>query len=1004
MNKTPLLLLLVVLFSSDLLAQPSYSFIHISRKDGLASEDVYDIVQDEKGFYWVATDNGLQRYDGKRWVHPVNSDRSIPARPVHQLVWMGNSQLMVKMGNAYGIFTTSDFTFRYINVSHTFPTKSESELWQDSKGRIALIFRGAGILYFDAAKNEFNNSNAFLRLPPGMIPNSIFEDKQKGHYWISGKPSLAVFDSNNGNVYSGNQNPLQLPFVGDSALGTVTSVYIDHERNHWIVYGNSDRQFFRAFNEKTKQFIPEAEKLHNFYDGKFSISRLYQTAEEEMWLYGKSALFNYIPEQARFSNNKSDVSRNIGARFSEVRRIMQDREKGIWIATDEGLYQFYTVLPEVRNVIFKTDNADYSITGALGFNNGELWLSSKSKGIIAMDSNQRKVDAAYAFANVAGNVEWYLRNALTIQHQVSTGKVWLGCVEGYLLVIDRENKQRRILHFDEIGNHDIIDIKEDGAGAMWIGTAAGEVFRMTSDIATPQKMIRTEGAVNRLLIDNSNVWVATSEAGLLRYDIAARRIIQQIKKDQTTTPSLSSNDITGIVRLNDSLYAVSTDILQILNVRSNTVEEITYENGLLGNSILGMQVDKQGHLWLGTSNGICRYNVKRRRFTAYGEKDGFMRYGRVGTATTALPDGRIVFAGSNNFVIFPPNLMIRQEAPPPVLFTDIKVLDRFVPVDSAMRKLVLSHDNNTLSFYFSAMTYLNKDKLTFYYRMKDIEKEWRMADNQLAATYTLLPSGNYVFETMCENEDGIRSPVTSLAFSINPPFWKTWWFILLICLIVAAVLFTLHRMKVKRILALSDLRNRVARDLHDDVGSTLSTISILSTIAKGKLEDNPVQAEQYISKITDNSQQMMDAMDDIVWSIKPMNDSMQKIVARMREFASGALEPKNIDIDFYVDDRVPDLKLDMEARRDLFLIFKEAINNTAKYSHATNVTIHISYIKQRLLLRIKDNGEGFDINQADSGNGLSNMKKRAAMLKGRIRWYSEPGRGTNVLLNIPVNS
>ena len=144
-------------------------------------------------------------------------------------------------------------------------------------------------------------------------------------------------------------------------------------------------------------------------------------------------------------------------------------------------------------------------------------------------------------------------------------------------------------------------------------------------------------------------------------------------------------------------------------------------------------------------------------------------------------------------------------------------------------------------------------------------------------------------------------------------------------------------------------------------------------------------------------------MDDIVWSIKPMNDSMQKIIARMREFASGALEPKNVDIDFHVDEHVPHIKLNMEARRDLFLIFKEAINNVAKYSNCTNVVINVSYTDKNLLLKIKDNGVGFDMQTADSGNGISNMKKRAAMLNGHIRWQTDRKRGTLVLLNIPVN-
>ena len=195
----------------------------------------------------------------------------------------------------------------------------------------------------------------------------------------------------------------------------------------------------------------------------------------------------------------------------------------------------------------------------------------------------------------------------------------------------------------------------------------------------------------------------------------------------------------------------------------------------------------------------------------------------------------------------------------------------------------------------------------------------------------------------------------------------------------------------------------MARDLHDDMGSVLSTINILSTMTKTKMAEDPVKASEYIGKISDNSQRMMEAMDDIVWSIKPANDSMQKITARMREFATSILEAKDIELDFKVDEKVNDVKLNMEARRDFFLIFKEAINNVAKYSRCGKCSIHISLHQHRLLLDVHDNGIGFDVNKADSGNGLSNMHKRAEAMKGRVSIQSKPGEGTQVTLNLPVS-
>jgi signal transduction histidine kinase len=186
------------------------------------------------------------------------------------------------------------------------------------------------------------------------------------------------------------------------------------------------------------------------------------------------------------------------------------------------------------------------------------------------------------------------------------------------------------------------------------------------------------------------------------------------------------------------------------------------------------------------------------------------------------------------------------------------------------------------------------------------------------------------------------------------------------------------------------------------MGSTLSTINILSSMAKTKLGSDAVKTGEYLGKIGDNSQRMMEAMDDIVWSIKPTNDSMQKIAARMREFATNVLEAKEIELDFRMDEAVFDVVLNMEARRDFFLVFKEAVNNAAKYSNASMVVVRVGMHNKRLVLLVEDNGAGFNPEEADNGNGLGNMRKRAAAMNGRILIVSSPGEGAHITLNIPV--
>lgn len=196
-------------------------------------------------------------------------------------------------------------------------------------------------------------------------------------------------------------------------------------------------------------------------------------------------------------------------------------------------------------------------------------------------------------------------------------------------------------------------------------------------------------------------------------------------------------------------------------------------------------------------------------------------------------------------------------------------------------------------------------------------------------------------------------------------------------------------------------RNRIARDLHDEVGSTLSAINILSHTAKDRFNKHPEKVGRQLELISDNAQTMLETMNDIVWSINPFNDDLEKILLRMREYANSVLEPRNIQFELEVSEVLAAIKLSPEIRRNLYLIFKEAVNNSSKYSHATALNIRFFGVNQVLFLCIEDNGVGFDIQRISSGNGLRNMQRRALQSEGKISIESIKNKGTKILLELP---
>jgi len=224
-------------------------------------------------------------------------------------------------------------------------------------------------------------------------------------------------------------------------------------------------------------------------------------------------------------------------------------------------------------------------------------------------------------------------------------------------------------------------------------------------------------------------------------------------------------------------------------------------------------------------------------------------------------------------------------------------------------------------------------------------------------------------------------------------------FVLLI--VIGLLVFNRHRLihQANRHMEIERMRNEIARDLHDDMGSTLSSIHIISQLA---LKENQSDSGNYFQRIAENSAKMMESMSDMVWSINPENDSLQKMLIKMKEFSAEILEPKNINYRFQGEDSLNGTVLDVAKRKNIFLIFKESINNAAKYSEGSFIEIQIAHVANDLLLTITDNGKGFDDTKSQSGNGLKNMRDRAREIKADFNLVTIEGHGTTLKLKLPL--
>ena len=1013
-------ILLIIITSWVMLpaiGQKSYSYQRIGRDDGLglASDVVFATYQDARGFIWVGTANGLQRFDGNKFVSygsTANSQHQLPIGDLTQIVPLKDGRLMLSFSarKEIGVFDPIRLYYERVGVQNRseLPVRASYRIIPSSKGELYLFVARYGILRFDEKRNAFIDNNPF-QLPAGWTPTiSAYEDTVKRQWWIPSPDSgLILYDIAAKRSYNSKQHTTKHPVLAIKEVNPgLTEFAIDQKRRFWLFSWQTKHER-RCYDEQGKPLKDTLGLAEN--RGYQELRYITETNRGVLWMYGANALYVLDNLSKRFIFTHAETSNN-QIQYAYVHQVMQDRDGGVWVSTDNGLY--YTLETnssmDVVNFIFKPklSNEPYEFTDILELKTGQYWLSTWGKGVQTLTNRFQPYEAniyrAMPRLDAVSKIQ-YAQTWSLYQHK--DGKIWIGCQGGKYMIYDPVSQQTQFLTCAAADNATIRYITGDQKGNIWLGTQRGHVIKFDGKSFSKQQQFKS--IIRKILIDKAGaVWVNTEQEGVFELSGDGAKVVRYFST-QSPYGKLFQDVSTDMDELNDSVLVYAAGPLNFINKRTGKVTWLTVENGLPSNTVLRIRKDHLGYLWINTRNGLCRYNPVNKRFTTYGKRDGITTAGLTIEADYLCSENYVMFAGSNALLFFKPSVFETRQRPPDVVITDIRLFNKFIPVDSlsSLAKVQFKHSQNSFVFYFSSLSYQQKDKLTYYYQLSGIDEEWVEVNNrQGQVNYSLLPPGKYVFSVYSENIDGVRSAkITKFSFEIKPPFWLTKWFISFAIFLLLLILYFIHRLRVNKLLAVEKLRNRVARDLHDDMGSTLSTINILSSMAKTKIGTDVAKANEYISKISDNSQRMMDAMDDIVWSIKPSNDSMTKIVARMREFATNVLEAKDIELDFRVDEAVYDLSLNMEARRDFYLIFKEAVNNAAKYSGASCVTIVLRVEQKLLLMEVKDDGKGFDPVAADGGNGMGNMQKRADAMHAQLQIISSIGAGATVSIRIPAS-
>ena len=297
------------------------------------------------------------------------------------------------------------------------------------------------------------------------------------------------------------------------------------------------------------------------------------------------------------------------------------------------------------------------------------------------------------------------------------------------------------------------------------------------------------------------------------------------------------------------------------------------------------------------------------------------------------------------------------------------------------------------------------ESLRYQYRLEGADVDWSAPTEQRTITYAKLSPGQYRFLVRAVNSIGVLSPHPAIvSFKILSPIWRRWWFIAMAGALAGAVAYAVYRYRVAQLVALERVRTRIAADLHDDIGSSLSQISVLSEVLRNQLGEQEARVSKNLSLINRVSQEALDSMSDIVWAINPQQDHLSDLVRRMRRVASEALPARDIEFTFNAPATSLDLKLGADIRRQVFLMFKETINNLVRHSKCTLASIDLRIEGTCLALTVTDNGKGFDPDQINEGNGLISLHRRARSLGGETVVSSRKGEGATVMIKVPYSN
>lgn len=1038
------------------------NFKRITVEDGLSQTSVEYLFQDSKGYMWIGTIDGLNRYNGSRFeVFRYSKDKpnSISGNYISAIteddegnIWVGTSRGLNRINTHTSEITTYLPGINGCNLSNY----NITEILIDSKGDIYIATEDGLNLYNEEDDNfiRLYNSGDKKNSLSSQFVYSIVEDNY-GNYWIGTDNGLNKIENNSQKIikyYSdGGDNSINDNFI--------FKLYADNLDNLWIGTYNGGLNKLDLKTNKIEKFENDPNDDTSIA-GNF-IRYILRDSRNELWIATNNGLSRLNEEENKFINYKSKIYDPQSIVSNNVLSLFEDKSGAIWVGTYDGISLFnpQNSFKNYKNDPFNTNSlSENMMAGIYEDDEGLLWVGTVNEGLNLIDRKSGNITKFKSSDDEDSLSNNHIRDIVGIQNEI-----WIATEFGLNKYDKLTKKFTRYYNEDNENSllyNDVRTLYIDNEGILWIGTRDGlctfdrkNTFKSYEDIFIKNGI--TENVFSDIIQDKDGIiWIASAlDGGLIRLNKNTNEI-KSYRNNEEDRYSISFNALKTIaIDSKNNIWIGSQFGLNKFDRSTEKFHRYTEDSGLSNNFIYGILIDNEDNPWMSTNYGISKFDIKNDKFVDYNVTDGLQSNEFNGYSYFKSKSGEMFFGGINGLTYFYPNQLEEKKFSPNVVIDSIysgekEILD--------ISNIKIGYKNSNIQFNFFMPDYRNVSKIQYAYKLDGLDENWIFSDDRNYVSYTNLESGVYKFQVVARNSSGDWSKVTTVSFKVGMKPWQTPLAYVMYALIVSLVLYIIwNRVKIldslveqrthelnsklkenkelyDKLIKNEKYKNNYFVNLSHELRTPLNVIiSTQQLITKLNEEDKDIPKEKilyYMSTLRRNSDRLLKLINNIIDTSKIESGSykliiekhdivylVEEIVLSMKDF----IEANGIEL--VIDPDVEEKIIECDGS-EIEKCIVNLVGNAVKFTpRGGKIEVRIVDLNNKVKISVKDSGIGIEKKYHDaifdrfgqayndvseehggSGLGLTVTKQLVTLHNGRIFVKSEPGHGSEFVIILPV--